>query len=358
MCITQLILVVLVAAGLINRSHAKLSTFPRLTRDECVIGTPCRVEWTTDDCTNVVVWKLWLNGSNPRSTNGEAYSVFQLPDVIENACHYTMSASTTSNLTEGAYYYVYMFSYDASFPDGFNNNTTPGSNLVSAKPFQVSKSLSSYSNTRGPEILAPQCQKPAGTPLSVGAIAGIAVGVFLLGLVIGSLVFMAIGVCGMRKEKARKGQQQQKDTATEGNEAPSIPQGADTRSEVNNRPYTAELDQHRPLFSERAIENNALPGPPEVHPGTPFIFGPENPESARSIPASASNISFDVHELSSTPVRPGNDIFEGPGQVKIEPVGKFDDTAVPDLNLVGSEAEAGEASAQQTATGGRGEALR
>jgi hypothetical protein len=249
-----------------------------------------------------------------------------------------MSASTTSNLTEGAYYTIYMSSYDATFPDGFNNNTTPKQNIVSEKTFQVSKSLSSYSNTSGREILAPQCQKPAGTPLSVGAIAGITVGVFVLGLVVGSLAFMAIGFCGMRKEKAKKRWQQQKYTTAEENETPAPLQEEETGSEANGRTLTAELDQHQRLPPAPKIEDNAPRGPPDAHPGTPFIFGTENPESASSIPASASNISFDVHELSSTPVRPGNDIFEGPGQVKIEPVGSFDDAAMPDLNMVGAEA--------------------
>lgn len=63
----------------------------------------------------------------------------------------------------------------------------------------------------------------------------------------------------------------------------------------------------------------------DQHPGTPLAF--ECPYTAAEMHDSS------VHELSASPVRPDNDIWQGPGPAKIHPIGNFDNAAVPDLFL-------------------------
>lgn len=242
--------------------------------------------------------------------------------MLENDCEFVIDSDITREFRNGEQYSISMAPYDSSSAtDGLDpehEDRKTGEALIAVserKNLSKERSRGPFCGTRiaaTPQAIASvwlMDEREAIIMFAWDETLAVASAAWWIGAACAMLIYAA----AFDNAKRRQRRQQQARVGSE----EGITRSQHHQAGLDTPP--AELEHNRRVFPDSASTDLSS----SQHPGTPFKF----PEP---IPSPKQHNPF-VHELSASPVAPLNDIWQGPGPAKIEPVGRFDDASVPDL---------------------------
>ena len=253
------------------------------------------------------------------SSSLDALCQLMLRIVGANTDIYTFYSNTTTEFQKGDWWDIYLVPGDRVTSDNYREYFE-----LSLPSFRVVDELSSepQQNIRGSHCLGyyQQYQQYDGSTaelsqsdynLGVAVIVGLAVGSAFIGFCGGVLLVLLSQCCYKRRRCHRLAVERHM-----------------VQPEISTTKREPTIEFQPRLLTESADHSHPKQELPLQHPGTPLAFNFDVPAAPISPPSPY------AHELSASPVHPYTTIWQGPGLVKLDPVGRYNGSSVPDLSLV------------------------